>query len=64
MRNLAPGTRFSETVDQVVPASAGQSGGFIRITLDSGVIGQQLFGTKTLTLLTAVPPTVVREGEW
>ena len=59
MINLAAGTRFSRTVDQLVPTSAGQAGGFIRVTSDKGLIGQQLFGTSTLSLLSAVPPKVV-----
>ena len=59
MINLAAGTRFSRTVDQLVPSSAGQAGGFIRVTSDKGLIGQQLFGTSTLSLLSAVPPKVV-----
>ena len=60
MIDLAAGTRLSRTVDQLVPSSAGQAGGFIRVTSDKGLIGQQLFGTSTLSLLSAVPPKVVR----
>ena len=58
--NLAAGTRFSRTVDQLVPSSVGQAGGFVRITSDKGLIAQQIFGTSTLSLLSAVPPKVVR----
>ena len=60
--NLAAGTRFSRTVDQLVPSSAGQAGGFIRIISDKGLIGQQLFGTSNLSLLSAVPLKVIRRA--
>ncbi len=58
--SLAPGTRLSQTLDQLVPASAGQVGGYVVIRSTQPLVGQELFGTTSLSLLSAVPPTRLR----
>lgn len=56
---LGPGARISRTVNQFVPASSGQVGGYILIDSSNPVIAQQLFGLNSLSLMSAVPPTVI-----
>ncbi len=57
---LAPGTRLSQTLDQLAPGSAGQVGGYVVIRSTQPLVGQELFGTTRLSLLSAVPPTRLR----
>ena len=59
---LEAGRRVSQLVDQFVPFSAGQVGGFVTIVSDQPLVGQMLFGVsgaEGVTLFSAVPPTVV-----
>ncbi|MFQ5740462.1 MAG: hypothetical protein ACE5JX_15760, partial [Acidobacteriota bacterium] len=56
---LAAGSRISRLLTDFVPASAGQNSGYIVICSSQPLIGQQLFGTFDLRLLSAVPPTIV-----
>ncbi len=56
---LTPGQRTSQLLPELVPASAGQQGGYVVLTSDQPIVAQQLFGTFSLSLLSAVPPTVV-----
>ncbi len=56
---LEPGQRISQLLPQLVPESAGQQGGYIAVTSNRPIVAQQLFGTFRLSLLSAVPPTVV-----
>ena len=58
--DLAAGHRLAQTVDQILPQTAGQAGGYIRVRSTQPIVAQQLFGTSTLTLLSAVPPTVIQ----
>ncbi len=61
-QTLEAGRRISQLVDQFVPASAGQVGGFVTIVSDQPLVGQMLFGVsgaEGITLFSAVPPTVV-----
>ena len=61
--NLGAGQRVSKLLDQFVIASAGQVGGFVTIVSDQPLVGQMLFGvsgTEGVTLLSAVPPTIVK----
>ena len=60
MMTLGAGARTSKLVRQLDPATIGQTGGFIRITSSQPLVAQQLFGTSSLSLLSAVPPTVLR----
>ena len=57
---LPAGQRLARLVPQLVPDSDGQIGGYIRVSSDQPLIAQQLFGTLTLSLLSAVPPTIIR----
>ncbi len=57
--DLAAGHRLAQTVDQILPETAGQTGGYIRVRSTQPIVAQQLFGTSTLTLLSAVPPRVI-----
>ena len=60
---LAAGQRLSALVPELVPASEGQAGGYVRIRSDRPLIAQQLFGATGpggIALLSSVPPTVVR----
>lgn len=61
-RTLSKGARLSQLVDQLVPSSAGQAGGFIRIHASQPVIAQMLFVAADNTgirLFSAVPPAVI-----
>ncbi|HSR52597.1 MAG TPA: penicillin acylase family protein [Acidobacteriota bacterium] len=55
--SLAPGQRLSQTLTELIPATQGQQGGLILIDSDRPIVAQALFGTNTLTLLSAVPLT-------
>ncbi|HSR51046.1 MAG TPA: penicillin acylase family protein, partial [Acidobacteriota bacterium] len=60
MLSLAPGARTSQTLAELAPGSEEQSGGFIIVTSDQPLVGQELFGTNNLSLQSAVPPLIVR----
>lgn len=56
------GERLARLVDQLVPDSAGQAGGYVRIRADRPMIAQMLFGAvkpQGITLFSAVPPAVI-----
>ncbi len=59
---LAPGERLSRLlVDPLlVPASAGQLGGFIMLSSTLPVVGQELFGDTAMVFLSAVPPQIIK----
>ncbi len=60
---LAAGERVSPLVPELVAASAGQAGGYIRIFASRPVIAQMLFGAldaQGIRLFSAVPPAVLR----
>jgi hypothetical protein len=56
---LGPGQRFSRLLTDLLPASAGQVGGYISLTSNVPIIAQELFGDGGLNFLSAVPPTIV-----
>ncbi len=60
VRNLSlpGGRRISDTVGNLVPASLGQTGGYIVVTATQPIVAQQLFGNLSLDFLSAVPPTI------
>ncbi len=58
--DLGAGQRISKLLPELIPESAGQARGYIVIRSTQGLIAQQLFGDFNLTLLSAVPPTVIR----
>jgi hypothetical protein len=52
---MQPGERFAKLLYQLVPASAGQVGGYIRVTSDIPLTSLSLFGTENLRSLSAIP---------
>ncbi|MBI4446377.1 MAG: matrixin family metalloprotease [Acidobacteria bacterium] len=58
--SLGPNRRLSETVQQLIPASAGLLRGYIVIESTQPLVAQELFGNVTLQFLSAVPPSVVQ----
>jgi hypothetical protein len=53
---LQPGERFSKLVYELVPASRGQLGGYVRVSSNAYVTSFALFGTNDLQSLSAIPP--------
>jgi hypothetical protein len=53
---LAPGQRLVSLLSALLPETAGQMYGYIRVTSDRPVMGFELFGTSDGRLLSAVPP--------
>lgn len=54
--------RISQLLTEVFPALEGQQrlSGYFRVTSNVGVAGFAVFGTKNLSLLSAIPPQIVR----
>ncbi|RPI21965.1 MAG: hypothetical protein EHM61_23465 [Acidobacteria bacterium] len=57
---VAAGNRFSKLLPELVPSTNGQLGGYVVIRSTQPLVAQQLFGGLSLTLMSAVPPTIVR----
>ncbi|MBP1622375.1 MAG: hypothetical protein H6Q07_395 [Acidobacteria bacterium] len=57
---LGPRQRFSKLLNQLLPVSGGQMGGYIKLTSDVPVLAQELYGDSSLNFLSAVPPRIVR----
>ena len=55
---LEPRERSTRLLYEFVPASAGQTGGHIRITSDARLISISLFGTDDIRALSAIPPQI------
>ncbi len=53
---LAPGQRLSRTLTEMIPAAAGQAGGFILIKSDVPVYLTSVFGNLVSRVLSNVPP--------
>ncbi len=53
---LAPGRRLSRTLTELVPSITEQVGGYILVNSTQPLVGQELFGTNSLSLMSAVPP--------
>jgi hypothetical protein len=53
---LQPGERFSKLVYELIPASQGQLGGYVRVSSNVYVTSFALFGTNDLRSLSAIPP--------
>ncbi len=53
---LAPGQRLSRTLTEMIPAAAGQAGGFILIKSDVPVYLTNVFGNLVSGVLSNVPP--------
>lgn len=52
---LAPGQQLVSLLNQLIPKTDGQVGGYVRVTASQPVIGIELFGTTDGQLLSAVP---------
>jgi len=62
--NLGPGTRDSELLQEFLPLTGGQVGGWVLLTSTQPLIAQQLFALWDLTMMSAVPAVVTAvEGE-
>jgi hypothetical protein len=53
---MRPGERLVSLLEQLIPSTAGQVGGFVRVTASNPVIGFELFGAADGQFLSAVPP--------
>jgi hypothetical protein len=58
---LQPGEKRARLIDQIVPATADQSGGYIRLTSDRPLISFELFGDYDGSFLSAVPPQPISD---
>ena len=56
---LAPGQKVAKLVYELVPSSAGQLGGYVRIRSDHPINSFSLFGTNDGRSLSAIPPQPV-----
>ena len=57
---LAPGQRLSKLVSELVPASAGQTGGYLRLTSDVSVTSLAMFGTTDMSSLSLITPQILK----
>ena len=57
---LGPGARLARTLGELVPSTAGQVKGYIRLSADPPIVAQQLFGDFLLSRISAVPATVLK----
>jgi hypothetical protein len=57
---LNPNASFSELVSELVPASAGQTGGYIRITSDQPLTSFAMFGSSDMRSLSAISPQIIQ----
>ncbi len=57
---LAQGNRLSRTLTELVPSITEQVGGYILVNSTQSLVGQELFGTNTLSLMSAVPPRILQ----
>jgi hypothetical protein len=61
IESIGPGKRVSQLLTQYFPNLVGEnySSGYFRVTVDQPVASFALFGTNTLSVLSAVPPQVI-----
>ncbi len=57
---LAQGRRLSQTLTELVPSITEQVGGYILVNSTQTLVGQELFGTNSLSLMSAVPPRILQ----
>ena len=58
--DLAQGGRLSRTLTELVPSITEQVGGYILVNSTQSLVGQELFGTNSLSLMSAVPPRFLK----
>ena len=56
---LGPGERLDQLVEDLIPESADQIGGFIQVKSTQPLAGQEVVGNEALDYTSALPPTVV-----
>ena len=56
--DLEGGFRVSDLVENFVPSSSSQIGGYIRLTSTADIVAQLLLGNNLLSFLSAVPPRI------
>jgi hypothetical protein len=54
--NLLPGQRKVSLLRDLIPSTAGQTGGYVKVTSTNPVIAFELFGATNGKFLSAVPP--------
>ncbi len=59
---LAGASRISKLLAELVPSSTGQLGGYIIVESTQSLVGQEIFGSTNLNLLSAVPPVVAQSA--
>ena len=59
---IPAGQRLCQLLDQLFPQIAGQNrtSGYVRVTVDQGVAGFSVFGTRDLKTLSAIPAQILR----
>ena len=56
---LGPGERLDQLVEDLIPESADQIGGFIQIESTQPLVGQEVVGNEALDYTSALSPTVI-----
>jgi hypothetical protein len=57
---MAPGSRLSKLLPELVPSTQGQLSGYLVVRSSLPLIAQELFGDSNQTMLSAVPPVIVK----
>jgi hypothetical protein len=60
--SLGPGERLDQLVEDLIPESADQIGGFIQIESTQPLTGHEVVGNEALDYTSALPPTVVESA--
>jgi hypothetical protein len=55
-RTIPPGGRISELLDQIIPDLPWMSSGYFMVRANQPVVSFALFGTHSLSALSAIPP--------
>ena len=57
---LGPRQRLSRLLNQLLPVSDGQMGGYLKLTSDLPIFAQELYGDSRLNFLSAVPAEIIK----
>jgi hypothetical protein len=57
---LGPRQRIAKLLNQFLPVSDGQMGGYIMLTSDLPILAQELYGDSRLNFMSAVPPSIIK----
>lgn len=58
--DLGPNERRPALLDELIPESTGQAGGWVRVRSTDPIVAQQIFGDFQGTFLATIPGTIVR----